>query len=335
MDFSSTTDLESGLRHVSVNLLQFGVTSYLPTLVSSTPEFYREALPLLRPTVGTANSGAAVLGAHLEGPFINETKLGCHDKRYLCNFARGINSLTEVYGPGLSNAKIVTLAPELPGSREIISALRVNGIVVAAGHSMATVAQAEDAVNAGATYMTHLFNAMNQFHHRDPGLVGLLGSSEKNGFKRPFYSIIADGIHVHRNSVKIAHDAHPNGSILITDGMAGMGLNQGEHHLHFGSQNVFISQRSEAFLEGTSTLAGSVMTMPHCVRNFRDFTGCSLEEALLAASLHPAQVLGIQRQKGTLAFGADADFIVCDDDLNIRATFVNGQLAWKPPTGSF
>lgn len=151
--------------------------------------------------------GAEVLGVHVEGPFINILKYGAHKKEFLQhNCPDGIRTMEEVYG-SLENVSIITVAPELPGILQTIPELVKRKIIVSAGHSMASIDQAEKATEEGVTLITHLFNAMIPFHHRDPGLVGLLGSAQYS----PYYSIIVDGIHSHPTSVRLAYKAHPDG----------------------------------------------------------------------------------------------------------------------------
>ncbi|XP_053813957.1 N-acetylglucosamine-6-phosphate deacetylase isoform X4 [Vidua chalybeata] len=171
------------------------------------------------------------------------------------------------------------------------------------GHSVANLSQAEEAVQHGATFITHLFNAMLPFHHRDPGIVGLLTSDKIPAGRRVFYGMISDGIHTNPAALRIAHRAHPKGLVLVTDAIAGMGLAPGRHTL--GQQVVEIDGLN-TYIAGTKTLSGSVATMDTCVRHFQEATGCSVETALEAASLHPAQLLGIEHKKGTLNYDSDA-----------------------------
>ncbi|KAG0307003.1 putative N-acetylglucosamine-6-phosphate deacetylase, partial [Dissophora globulifera] len=219
-----------------------------------------------------------------------------------------------------SSVKIITCAPELEGIMDSIPDLVKSGITVSVGHSMANTAQAEEAVQKGATFITHLFNAMPQFHHRDPGVIGLLGS--RSDLPRPYYGLICDGIHVHPNSVKIAYDSHPEGVILVTDAMSAMGLSPGNYQL--GNMNV-TKEEDRVYIEGTDTLAGSVITLDACIRNFIQFTSCTLIEALEAVTLHPAVLLGIQETKGVIKPGADADLVFLSDDLFVKRVFVAGE----------
>lgn len=144
-------------------------------------------------------------------------------------------------------------------------------------------------------------------------------------YPRPYYGIICDGIHIHPNSVKIAYDSHNSGAILVTDAMAAMGLPSGNYTL--GDVPVRKDGNKVEVIKN-GKLAGSVITIDECVKNFRTFTGCSIVEAIEAATLHPAELLGIENIKGTLHPGADADLVFLDDDLNIVRCFLAGEEFW-------
>ncbi|ORY04794.1 putative N-acetylglucosamine-6-phosphate deacetylase [Basidiobolus meristosporus CBS 931.73] len=324
VDFTADREnIVEGLDLVSKALLRYGCTSYCPTLVSSFPSVYKELLPKLKKRQGSVRDGAEILGVHLEGPFISPAKFGAHQLETLSVSPNGISDFESCYGFKLGSASteniaFITVAPEMSGVMEVIPQLVEAGIRVSIGHSGATTSEAERAIANGASMVTHLFNAMQQFHHRDPGIIGILGSAEYN----PYFGIICDGIHCHPNSVKIAHTAHPDGAILVTDAMSAMGLSPGEYHI--GNMKVDKSE-DRVYIQGTTILAGSVITIDACVRNFKSFTGCSIAEAVEAATLHPAQALGIAHKKGTFRNGADADFIFLDDDLRVRRVFVAGE----------
>jgi N-acetylglucosamine-6-phosphate deacetylase len=314
IDFSTQADQ---VKRVAARLPQYGVTSFLPTLVSLKKDQYPSLLPHLQPCQGGAN-GSNILGIHLEGPFFHSSQPGAHNPACLTSLDEPI----EAYYGSLEGVRIVTLAPELPGALLAIKDLKRRNIVVAAGHTQATYEEAKLAIREGIRMATHLFNAMPFLHHRAPGLIGAVLTD-----KAMFYSIIADGIHLHPAVVNLAWKANPKGLFLVTDAIAALGLAPGIYAL--GSMPVEIEQQ-HAHLLGTQTLAGSIVSMDAAVRLFRASTHCSLVNALEAASLKPAQVLGMEKAKGNLNEGADADFIFLDDDLYIQACYVAGELAWRP-----
>ncbi|KAI8981039.1 hypothetical protein BDB01DRAFT_795096 [Pilobolus umbonatus] len=354
IDFADSEEpievIQANIKKISTGLLQYGCTAYCPTVVSSTAEVYEKILPLLKPRKGSIEEGAEILGVHLEGPFISKDKKGAHNYAVFRDALDGIEALDTAYGSELRKGNeavaIVTLAPEVEGVTDVIPDLVARGIAVSIGHSSCRISQAEEAVIKGATCITHLFNAMQAFHHRDPGLVGLLGAAHlplpdkalhhpfpsstspdtDKPDPRPFYGLICDGVHVHPNSIRIAYYSHPTGAILVTDTLSAMGLPQGEYIL--GGQAVVVDERGGAYIKGTTTLAGSTITIDECIRNFQQFTNCTLVEAIEAATLHPARMLGIHRRKGTLNVGADADFVFLDDStgvVRVDRVFVAGE----------
>uniref|UniRef100_A0A671VSZ8 N-acetylglucosamine-6-phosphate deacetylase n=1 Tax=Sparus aurata TaxID=8175 RepID=A0A671VSZ8_SPAAU len=333
IDFSQACeDVCSGVSFVAKKILEHGVTSFCPTLVTSPPAVYHKVLPQVKVHNGGSH-GAGVLGFHLEGPFISLEKKGAHPAQFLRPFKSGdISDLMEAYG-SLDNVAMVTLAPELANSQSVVRELSQRGITVSLGHSVANLSQAEDAVKHGATFITHLFNAMLPFHHRDPGIVGLLTSDQVPAGRTVYYGMIADGIHTNPAALRIAHRAHPSGCenrtgrlVLVTDAITAMGLPPGRHTL---GQQVIEIQGLHAYVAGTTTLCGSIATMDMCVRHFKQASGCSVEEALEAASLHPAQLLGISNKKGNLDYGSDADLLLLDEALNIKATYISGEEVWR------
>nr|XP_002130591.1 N-acetylglucosamine-6-phosphate deacetylase-like [Ciona intestinalis] len=322
IDFSSNVEnVEFGVQKVAKGLLQYGVTSFCPTIVTSPSHIYKAILAKIQPKKGSKN-GAAILGVHLEGPFICHEKKGAHPEKFIRKLT-GCDSVLEVYGD-LTNVKIVTLAPELDNACEVIKMLSEKGIIVSLGHSVSNLEQAENAVNSGAKLITHLFNAMLPFHHRDPGIVGLLTSKKID--KQIYYGMISDGIHTNPAALRIAHRANPKGMILVTDAISAMGLEPGTYQL--GQQHVTIDEK-RAFVANTKTLAGSIATLPHCIRHFKKATLSSIEEALEAATLHPAECLGMENTIGTLNYGAQADFVLLTDDLQVYSTYIAGQLVYS------
>jgi N-acetylglucosamine-6-phosphate deacetylase len=283
--------------------------------------------------------------------------------------------------PTLDDVDIVTLAPELPGAQDIIRYLtgrfrrrsdsdddedksactatkeirprrRPRPVVVSLGHTEATYADGQAGLSCGATLITHLYNAMESFHHRSPGLAGLLSSPcelGRMGLIRPYYGIIVDGVHVHECAVRMAYRAHPSGCVLVTDAMAAMGLDNNDKAVTLGSVDVIRSPDGDRAVVNDglgTTLAGSVASMDECVRRFRMYVDCPIGEALLCATLHPATVLGrhilvgecdgaeddhnnYNVPIGILEVGARADVLMLDDHLVVLATWVGGRLAYQ------
>lgn len=285
------------LEKIASGLRKQGVLNFLPTLISSPLEHYKQWR-------AHYSHHPAILGVHLEGPFINREKAGAHSRKRI----QPISS--EAVLEALEGGKLVTLAPEIPHAIPLIRQLSAKGIIVAAGHSMATVEESKLAFNAGLKLVTHLFNAMTPIHHRQPGLaIAALTNPSV------YYSIIADGVHLHPEMLKLAWQTKPDKMILVTDAMSAMGLGDGLYRL--GDQAIEVKE-GHAYVAGTKKLAGSVLQMDQAVRNLHAMTGCSIPQAIEAASLRPAELLGIANRKGTLAVGADADLIFLDHDLNVK-----------------
>jgi len=304
VDFVTTPEK---INQVAKWLPHFGVTSFLPTVVSSPSEKYPLILKQLQAAITLPKKHSAhILGIHLEGPFLNPRWAGAHDKMCLQSCDQTLNA---VYGD-LSGVKMVTLAPELDGALSLIKILRSKGIQVSAGHSCANEWQLLQAIDEGLGCVTHLFNGMPPFHHRDPSLAGAVLTHPSLPF-----TLIADAKHVHPHTMKIAWSCRPNGVMLISDAI---------EITQLGSQKIEVKEGLPV-LSGTHVLAGSASHLDECVRNFWNSTGCPLVEALESASLKPAKFLGLAPFKGTLEIGADADLIVLDQALHIKNTFIKGE----------
>ncbi len=305
IDFSENM---AGLTEVSKRLPRYGVTSFLPTIATTTSSKYHQLLPQFKST-----AGAVPLGIHLEGPFLNPLHAGAHQKDLFLSF-EGEDPLASCYGD-LRDVKLITLAPELPGAFAHFPQLTTHGIIVSAGHTHATFEEMQWAADAGVALVTHLFNSMSPFHHRNPGVVG--AALTHPGLK---YTIIADGFHVHPAAIKLAWEANPKGLILISDAVSALGLAEGTYTL--SGQSIQVKD-NKATLEDQQTLAGSLLSLDAAVRNLRQWTGCSLIEAIEAASFKPAELLKLPN-KGRLNEEADADLIILDHDLRVLAAYVNG-----------
>ncbi|KAL4802876.1 hypothetical protein BDV18DRAFT_145721 [Aspergillus unguis] len=313
---SSKKEYDEGLRMVNKGLARTGVTSYLPTVVSSTAEVYRQVLPSLGPAGSNRdpNDGAESLGAHIEGPFLSPGRNGIH-KTDVLRAAKTPEDLVECYGAenlyGESKTvRLITAAPEVGNMMSNIPHIVAQDIIYSIGHSDCTYEQALAATDQGATMITHLFNAMRPFYHRNPGIFGVLGHQSER-IRRPFYGVIADGIHLHPTSIRIAYNAHPTGLVLVTDAMRLCGLPDGIYE--WTNAERIVKTGARLTLEGSDKIAGSSATLIECVNNFRRWSGASTAQALNAASATPARLLGLQGIKGSLDSGADADLLVLSD----------------------
>ncbi|KAI0987682.1 hypothetical protein GJ496_005283, partial [Pomphorhynchus laevis] len=284
-------------------------------------------LPEIKRNESSVENGAAVLGVHLEGPFINPERKGAHNIDLIKPLDEGIKTVVDTYGKGLENASIVTLAPELDNSNEVIRYLsNEQNICVSLGHSASNLLKAEQAVNSGAKMITHLFNAMLPYHHREPQMIGLLTSDKIK--HQIYFGIIADNIHAHPSALRLAWRSLPSGLVLVTDAMAALGLGEGVYNL--GSNSVKVMNDRAVLCSNENTLAGSVATIPQCIWNLSQSTKCSIAEAVKSATYIPAKVIG--SKMGTLQFGSYADLVMMENcnnsKLNVLATFTKGKLAY-------
>ena len=213
------------------------------------------------------------------------------------------------------------MAPELDTDCHIIKRIREKDVLVSLGHSTANLKDGEEAVKNGASLITHLFNAMNAFHHRDPGLVGLLTTNNLDN-RKVHYGIIADGVHSVQATLKLAYNTNYESMCLITDGIGALGLEDGVYTL--GEQTVEV-KGMRAVVAGTDGLCGAVGTLFNAVKNLHDWAGCSWVDAINAATIHPAKALRIEESKGTLNFERDADFVMINlEEFRLESTWIAG-----------
>jgi N-acetylglucosamine-6-phosphate deacetylase len=286
VDFA-TADRD-GYRRATDALLECGVTTFRPSFVTASEEELVAALREVPPG----------LGAHLEGPFIAPTRLGMHpaDARR----DPDVELLERLLAAG--PVAQVTLAPELPGALALVDLLVARGIAVACGHSDATAAEAYAAFDRGARHVTHLFNAMRPFTHRDPGIAGAALTRDD-----VFVELILDGHHLSEEAVRIALRSAPARIALVTDALAAAGMGDGDWRM--GPQQVVVRDGVARLENGV--LAGSVLTMPRAIRELVRI-GASVEQALFAAS------------RRSLEPGSPADVVVLDDALDVHVVLLGG-----------
>jgi N-acetylglucosamine-6-phosphate deacetylase len=261
--------------------------------------------------------GAQPLGLHVEGPFLNPQKKGAHNPAYLRPpDLDTIRDWTPERG-----VRLATLAPELPGALDLVTALNERGVVVSAGHSVATYEESLRGFAAGIRYGTHLFNAMPSPGHRAPGLAGALLTDA-----RPTVGLIADGIHSHPAMVDLAWRALGSGRLnLVTDAMAALGMPPGHHRL--AEFEVEVDDTGVRLPDGT--LAGSVLSLDVALRNVMAWSGCSLGEVLPAVTTTPAALLGLGSEHGRIAPGFRADLVLLTPGLRVQTTIVGGEVVYQ------
>jgi N-acetylglucosamine-6-phosphate deacetylase len=294
-----------GYRRAGEALLETGVTSYLPTFITAPED---RLLAALR-EVPASTGGPRILGVHLEGPFLSPLRLGIHSEE--ARREPDVSLLERLLDAG--PVRLMTLAPELPGADALIETLLRHEIAISCGHSDATAEEANAAFDAGVRTVTHLFNAMRPFRHRDPGIAGAALARDD-----VVVQVILDGVHLAPETASVVWRAAGGRVALVTDAMAGAGIADGAYRL--GGLDVEIH---DGVARGpTGALAGSTLTMIDAVRNLHAL-GAPLEDAIVAATEVPARVLRLPGA-GRLAVGLPADVVVLSDELEIDRVLVDG-----------
>ncbi|MFN8008615.1 MAG: N-acetylglucosamine-6-phosphate deacetylase [Terriglobia bacterium] len=304
---------------ISGFLVRHGTTAYLATTVTASPYATLQAIESLGKLIPGGAGGARVLGLHLEGPFINEKKRGVHPSEFIRH--PSTPTLDEFIKWSNNQIKLVTMAPEVPGGIDFIRHARSAGIKVSIGHSEATLMEAREAIAAGVTNATHTFNAMREFNHREPGLLGAVLNEE-----RVWAEFIADGVHVDPSVLEILLRCKGTRRlVLVTDAISACGKPDGEYQV--GPLRVQVNQGVCRTNDGR--LAGSTLTQDRALQNMMRWTKVSLAEAAFMASRNPAESIGIASQKGSIEPGLDADLVLLDDELNVQMTFCEGRLSYR------
>ncbi|MEX1126101.1 MAG: N-acetylglucosamine-6-phosphate deacetylase [Acidimicrobiia bacterium] len=312
-----TSDPES-IWDVGRRLPETGVTSFAPTFVTSPYEVIDRAIEVVKAGPPPGYVGAEVLGAHIEGPWISSEWRGAHNPAYLR--PPDVGKAGEWAESGV--VRMVTIAPELEGAEETAARFDAAGVVVAAGHTGADYEQATAALQGAWSAVTHLFNQMSQFQHREPGMVGAALTST-----RPC-GLIVDGLHSHSGTVQLAWQLlGPDRMILITDAMQATGLGYGTYLL--GDREVTVGGDGPRTTEGK--LAGSTLTMVRAVANLTAWTDATFAQAVRCATLTPATLMKAT-DRGVIRTGRRADLTVLDQDLSVVLTLASGMLAYERGT---
>jgi len=308
--FNNRPDVAT-LRTLAKAHRRFGTTGLLPTLISDDVQVMRAAIAATRQAISEGVPG--VLGIHLEGPYIAPARKGTHDP----NKFRVPDAAEIALAASLDNGvTLLTLAPErVP--LESIRALVERGVVVAAGHTAASYEEARAGLEAGIRGFTHLYNAMSPLTGREPGAVGAALEDRDS-----WVGIIADGVHVHPASLRVALAAKPRGKVmLVTDAMPPVGADDPSYELY----GEVITAVDGVVRNAAGSLAGSALDMATAVRNSVQLLGVPLAEAARMASTYPAQFLNLDDRYGHIAEGHHADLVLLDDALQVRSTWIAGQ----------
>lgn len=323
--FGRMETLADDLRHYSAWVVGTGVTGFLCTVAAPDADTLRHLVSRYAELFEEETwPGARPLGLHLEGPFLSEEKKGAFSSDWLRT--PGLDEVESLLEAGSGWIRQTTVAPELPGAAEVAALFRRRGVAVSLGHTDADYETAAAALSGAFTHVTHTFNAQRGFHHRDPGVLGAVLTSD-----HVTAELIADTVHVHPAAMKVLiRCLGTDRVVLITDAMAGAGLPDGEYDLV--GQRVTVKDGKAALADGT--IAGSAATMDRCVRNLNRRVGVGLPDAVKMASLNPAGVLGLRGSLGSLQVGKRANLVVMDEDLDVRMAMVEGRIVYDRQKGT-
>ncbi|GAA0406131.1 N-acetylglucosamine-6-phosphate deacetylase [Paenibacillus motobuensis] len=299
-----------------------GTTSLLATTLTASHEEIISALEAAGGTVQDSDrepDGAHLLGIHLEGPFLNQTRCGAQNPDDLRE--PSIEEFESFWSASQGTIKLMAIAPELRSAEEVIIHAVSRGVTVSLAHTDADYATMKKAVEWGATQVTHLFNGMRPLHHREPGVAGAALMLDELAVE-----LICDGYHVHPDLVKWVFDIKPEGKvIMITDSMCAAGCPNGEYLLgklpvlmHNGQVHLKLADGS------LGSLAGSSLTMIDALSRTVAFTGKEIADIVPALTIHPATQIGVQDRKGTIELGKDADIVIIDEEFQVYQTYVQG-----------
>jgi len=308
---------QSALNTITGRLAAHGTTSLLATTLTAGVDETCHAVEEVSKYISTQHqtnaARAEILGIHFEGPFLSKERRGVHPTEFLRPPSAEL--LQRFLQAASGNARILTIAPELPGATPCIDAARSLGMVVSIGHTDATYEQARAAMAHGAHHATHVYNAMRPFTHRDPGVIGAVLTTPDVTAE-----LIADGVHVDEIAMKVLLQAKgARGVVLISDGTSATGMPDGKYML--GGLEVTVSGGVCRNSEGK--LAGSTLTLDRALRNIVQL-GIPFADAVGMLTLNPATLLGIEFKKGALRTGADADIVLLNQALEITEVWARG-----------
>jgi len=303
------------LRTIARFCAQNGVTRFLATTLTASHEDTLAALHNIRHVMDEGSGGAVIMGAHLEGPYINPNKSGAQGTEQIR--LPDLDELREYLDVGV--IRLVSLAPEMPGAEDLIALCKERGVTVSIAHTDATYEQTCTAIEQGIRHSTHTFNAMRGLHHREPGTLGAVLDD-----KRVACELIADTIHVHPVAMRTLWQMKgEEGVILITDAMRAAGMPEGAYTL--GSYDVTVKDGKATLADGT--LAGSILTMPQALWNMQSVTKAPLSSLVAATSANAVRSIGESRVGG-LGVGMAADFVLLGERFEVWKTIINGEVVY-------
>jgi N-acetylglucosamine-6-phosphate deacetylase len=297
-----------------------GTGNFLATTVTAPLDRTLKSLAGLAKLISTASDDgvAKPIGIHLEGPFLSHAKRGVHPPGLL--LAPDLKVFDRMFEAAEGHVRLMTLAPELPGAAELAAHATERGVRVSMGHSNATAAETRAVIAAGATSATHTFNAMRPIDHREPGILGVVLTTDEL-----FAELICDGIHTAPEMVRLWWKTKgQDRGILITDAMSATGMPDGQYDL--GGLSVQVAD-GKAMMDGV--LAGSVLTLDRALKNFLGFTGATVEQGLRLLTTNPAAMTGISGNVGRIAVAQSADFVALDAKGKLVGSIVNGNVAYR------
>ena len=311
-----------GLVRMARFFATHGVTAWLPSTMTATAQDTERALKAVRAVAGPVDGGATILGAHLEGPYLNRARAGAQDPALIRTADR--SEVAELLDAGL--VRLLAVAPEIEQNRWLVTEAAARGLTVSAGHTDATYDQALQAVADGVRHITHTFNAMRPLSHREPGLLGAaLVVPELR------CELIADNVHVHPAVMRLLVQAKgPDGVVLVSDATRATGLPEGAYTV--GGQPGFHTNGAVRLADGT--LAGSVLTLDRALHNLQAATGRPLAELWPATSRNSAQAIGVGDRKGALEPGKDADLVLLNPALQVVVTVAEGTVVYARDHGT-
>ncbi|PKF86135.1 N-acetylglucosamine-6-phosphate deacetylase [Bacillus sp. BA3] len=308
------------LSTMAETLPKEGTTSFLATTMTQTAEAIESALLNAGKYIeNQSQEHAEIIGIHLEGPFISPVRKGAQPEEHIVD--PDVTLFKRWQEMAENQIKLVTLAPEQPNGLDFAAHLKATGVVASIGHSDATYDQIDEAIQAGTTHVTHLYNGMRGLHHREPGVLGAAYLRDEL-----YVELIADGIHCRPEMIKLAYNQITSERmILITDSLRAKWLEKGTYDL--GGQPVYVNETKATLSDGT--LAGSILKMNDAIKNTMEYTDCSMTDIIKMTAENPAKQLRIFDRKGSIQVGKDADLVILNDRLDVEMTFCRGNIAFK------